>query len=470
MAIFGNDRMRGGEGRFVLLWVLGLISLLWTFTIDALGAWAQDVPLSLELVEVVPDTPNGQFPTITSGQVSQVDPEYGNYSSEHVWTPPPDVIGADGFTLNLQTQASQKTGGGITAGTGVGGTGFSFDQSEAVAWAVVPNGAPGSNSGSLAVRVTPTGLTWGGTAELRIGASWGAGVTYRYRVSGEPPGNDGTTGDGTVDNEPTRMLAATAECDSAEIVISALPSLSCRLLISGWQRNTANPVFVELPAAIDGFGNHANGLQLVLASGQEDVFNWDEPVRSWGFFAFACPGQQGAGVNCYGSVTTPGAPVTVPISVRQGDQQVTVNLTLNPVARGATSDSGTVGAPFRIGNRWFAGAFLNIESGSLAASTIRSDWLSAQWTAETVDGGFVRLRSVWNTEVFLNAENQVLQAGAVPSGSWSALWVVEPVDNTGYFRLRNGQVEGQYLHMQNGVIELGPIAPDWLGAQWWALP
>ncbi len=65
----------------------------------------------------------------------------------------------------------------------------------------------------------------------------------------------------------------------------------------------------------------------VLGRGSEDVFNWDEPSHSWGLFVFACPGQQGAGANCYNSLTPPG-PVAVPIIVRQKDDRAIVVLSL----------------------------------------------------------------------------------------------------------------------------------------------
>jgi hypothetical protein len=78
-------------------------------------------------------------------------------------------------------------------------------------------------------------------------------------------------------------------------------------------------VEVILPQAIDTFGNHRNGIQ-VLGQGQNDVFNWVNPSYSWGLFVFACPSQQGTGANCNGSVTTPGLN-SVPIIVRQKNSQ-----------------------------------------------------------------------------------------------------------------------------------------------------
>ncbi len=444
--------------------VLTMLALLVLVALQPTAVRAQDA-MVLELYEVVPDQPNAQFPVIQDGQVSQRDPYYDNYSSEHVWSPPPQVIGAQGFALTLQAQATQKTGGGITAGTGVGGPGFSYDVPEPTAWAVVPNGAPGSHSASLSVQIRPSSLNWGSTAELRIGAAWGGGVIYRYRVIDDPGLDDGTVTGET--GEPPRILAASVECDSAEIVISALPSLPCRLLISGWQRNTANPVFVELPAAIDGYANHANGLQPTLASGQQDVFNWDEPVYSWGFFLFACPSQQGTGANCYDSAGVPGS-ASVPFLVRQGDQSVTATLVINMVGRGGGGQGGT-GGTYRFGNRAMAGDFLNVETGTLAAGTIRGDWLSAFWNIEVVDDSFARLQNGWRPDMYLHTERQVPEAGPIQPDWWSAMWQFEPVEGTRYFRIRNRAMEGQYLHMERGFLEMGPLDPQSWSTMWWVM-
>ncbi len=133
-----------------------------------------------------------------------------------------------------------------------------------------------------------------------------------------------------------RTLSATLDCQEATIVISALPSLNCHILISGWQRNTAYPVEVILPNAIDTFGNHSNGIQVTVGPGSENIYNWDDPTHSWGIFVFACPSQKGTGANCYGSVTVPGTSPVVPIIVRQKDAVVRFNLTLHATGRGTT--------------------------------------------------------------------------------------------------------------------------------------
>jgi hypothetical protein len=267
-------------------------------------------------------------------------------------------------------------------------------------------------------------------------------------------------------------LAATLECDSDTIVISALPSLNCHIVFTSWRRNTADPVEVSFPTELDTFGNHANGIQL-NGRGSEDVFNWNSP-HNWGLFVFACPSQQGTGANCYGSVTTPG-PVSVPIRVTQkGTQPLNLMLTLNAVAHGGGGGGGGLGAGgqvVRLGNRWMIGSFIHIENGPLVSGAIHADWLSAQWQFEQVAGSeFVRLRNVWKPDIYMHCEHGALEAGQIAAEWWSAMWVVEPVEGTNFIRLRNRWRGDQYINTETGALQLSPIQPDWWSAMWWTLP
>ena len=65
---------------------------------------------------------------------------------------------------------------------------------------------------------------------------------------------------------------------------------------------------------------------------------------------------------------------------------------------------------------------LNIETGSLQSSTIQSGWLSAQWTLETVDSSYVRIRNLWKIDQYIHWENTNPQAGQIQNGWWSAQW------------------------------------------------
>jgi hypothetical protein len=307
-------------------------------------ARADDVVL--ELVEVVPDPMNAQWPEVRDGYAKSVDPNYGNFYSEHSWSALPKQIGPEGFALTLTVKAESKTGGGITMGTEVGATGFSFDVAEHVVWARVAVGAPGADGGSLTLHVTPSGMSPGSTAELKIGGTYGAHVIYKYQARA---GTASGTGPGANAGGEERKLAAHLDCPGS-IVISELPSLNCHIVVTSW-RYSADPVEVILPNALDTYGNHANGIQLLQAAGSQDATNWSYPSPyNWGMFVFACPAQSGTAANCFGSVTLPG-PQAVDILVRQGPDEVRLKLTLNAIARpGATAQApGAAACGFALG-------------------------------------------------------------------------------------------------------------------------
>lgn len=67
---------------------------------------------------------------------------------------------------------------------------------------------------------------------------------------------------------------------------------------------------------------------------------------------------------------------------------------------------------------------LNIETGSLQSSIIQSGWLSAQWTLESADTGYVRIRNRWKTDQYIHWENTNPMAGQIQTGWWSAQWKV----------------------------------------------
>jgi hypothetical protein len=139
----------------------------------------------------------------------------------------------------------------------------------------------------------------------------------------------------TPGQQPGGPLSATIDCNPLTLAISRLPSANCHIMISGWENN-GYPVEVSLPQATDGFGNHANGVQVTGASGSEYVDNWERPVgspHSWGIFVFACGRQRGVGANCYGSAATPGAPFSIPIRIKQRNREATVMLTGTTVGR-----------------------------------------------------------------------------------------------------------------------------------------
>ena len=426
-----------------------------------------------ELVEIVPDNVGADTRwTVSDGHMSQSDLAYNSYHVEYSWSPPPRTSDSAGFdvTLNIEGKSSPNriySGVGMYSPTGS----FTFDKDPVGVDVSVPDAAPGgsdSRSASISIHVTPTTTAGDGSIiELKIGAYYAYGVTYRYRVSetpvigGEDGGDDG--GDDPGDEGP---LAVSVDCPT-DIVIGRLPSLNCHLLISGFRRNTADPVEVLVPDMLDQFGNHANGIQVVDLDGAEDVYNWDSP-HSWGFFVFACTGPN-IGANCYDSMAVPG-PAAIRVIVQQkGLQPVELTLTFNVLAGNGGSLGGVSQDVVRIGSRWIVGGFVNIESGPPVDSGILLDWLSARWTLDPVDNGNVRIHSAWKPDVYLHAQNGYLEAGPIQPDWQSALWQVESAPDAFYILFRNvGQ--GTYLNIAaNGGLEINQIGSDQVSAHWWLL-
>lgn len=431
------------------------------FLVAATPVWAQGP--YYELVETLID-PNKDpnWPKVSDGHITLKDVN-GTYNVEYTWSPPPRTSDSAGFDVNL-TIEGKATPNRVYAGIGVNSPsgGFSFDKDPASADISVPDAAAGgseSRSNSISVHVTPsTAYGDGSIIELRIGAFYAYGVTYRYRVSATPV---------IIDDQQHPQegpLMVTVDCPT-DIVIGQLPSLNCHLLISGYRRNTADPVEVLVPDMLDQFGNHANGIQVVDLDGAEDVFNW-EGTHSWGFFVFACTGPN-IGANCYDNMATPG-PATIRVTVQQeGLRPVNLLLTFNVVAKGG--QLGGLGPEVRIGSRWIASAFLNSETGQPSSTTILLDWLSARWTLDPVEGGYVRIHSVWKPDQYLHVENGTLEVGPIQPEWQSAMWQMEPSGGGYYVRFRNVWQADAYLNVETGELALTTIGQDWLSADWWLL-
>jgi hypothetical protein len=426
-------------------------------------AVAQQGPV-LELVEVkMPATVPEGF-TVADGAIQFSNP---NYSAKYTWNSPPKRIDQNGFTLTLGV-AAQATASNLAAETSVHlDSTFVVESAKMAANVFVNAGESKSDSATLLLKPAQ-GLSPGAMTTLNIGASFYTGIDYIYRVV--DPANGSGSGSGSQQPPQTSQLSATLDCPDS-IVISA-PDLNCHLLISGFRRNTADAVQVILPDALDTFGNHANGIQLDQLAGEQDVYNWDD-TYSWGFFAFACPSETHSGHNCYANIATPGAPAVVPIIVQQGQDTVRVNLTFNVLpakSKPATGSLGPSGNVVRIGNRWIAGSFINIEGGAPADGPIVLDWLSARWSLDPVPGtGFIRLHSVWKPDQYLNIEGGTLSSGPVDPDAQSAMWQLQPIGDSGYYLIQNVGDPNQYLNTQTQQLQSSPIQDDWLSADWWLL-
>lgn len=128
-----------------------------------------------ELVETKPDNAYAPW-TVAANKVTYGTP--GVYHGTYEWSAPPQQVGANGFqlTLTLNCEANQRMASGMKA---VGG--FTFTPVPDIPCNLGDKG--GSGGGSVTVSAVPPQTASPGTMiELRIGAYWGLGTTYKYRA------------------------------------------------------------------------------------------------------------------------------------------------------------------------------------------------------------------------------------------------------------------------------------------------
>lgn len=410
--------------------------------------------LSLTLVETVADPVKNWAGNWTAQDGSVTNDLYGDgsYASQHTWTSPPARIDEAGFQASMQVSGSLKSEcSPMFVGTQMTSSSFQFSPDPAsVGLDFVPppncntsQGRQGANSGAFTAKPI-AGLADGQIVELKFSAAFGPGMTYRYRVSASGAGG-GTGGGGTTPAED--HLAAHIECPPT-IVISELPSLNCHIIITSWRRNTADPVQVILPNALDFYGNHSNGIQLLQAAGQQDTFNWVAPYN-WGMFVFACDSQSGTGANCFGSSATPGVPTSVRIIVAQGDEQIELLLTITPLARPGSQAANICGFPASqpFIDKWLQSGgqagFLGCATGPETVA-VRST-TGAEGQMVPFEGGIVVLhttgqRSGASIEVHGSIATRYLSLGG--PGSWLGYPIGEEVDIPG----------GRRAEFENGSI------------------
>lgn len=130
----------------------------------------------------------------------------------------------------------------------------------------------------------------------------------------------------------------------------------------------------------------------------------------------------------------------------------------------------------QIQNYWALDWFINIEDGVLGATQVDLESKSTQWSLEPIDG-YYRIRHRYERDQYLHIENGELEVGPV-SRSWSsAQWRL--IDVTSDFqtsgaarvhRIKNRSEPEVYLHVQDGVLEAGPIDSVWHSAVWYLPP
>ncbi|SMF26838.1 RICIN domain-containing protein [Pseudobacteriovorax antillogorgiicola] len=127
----------------------------------------------------------------------------------------------------------------------------------------------------------------------------------------------------------------------------------------------------------------------------------------------------------------------------------------------------------RIQNFFNLDSYVNIEYG-LDASPVLPGWFSAQWVFEKV-GSYYRIRNRWRTNHYLHTEYGKLVSGPILPEWLSAQWKVIQESpawsdlrdlDVPVYRIQNRWQANQYLHMEYGELESGPILSGWWSARW----
>lgn len=77
---------------------------------------------------------------------------------------------------------------------------------------------------------------------------------------------------------------------------------------------------------------------------------------------------------------------------------------------------------------------------------------------------FKRIENRWKPGQYIHVEHGDVEAGPIKMGWFSAQWKLRRAD--GFIRFENKWKPGQFLHIEHGDLELGPIEPGWWSAQW----
>lgn len=128
---------------------------------------------------------------------------------------------------------------------------------------------------------------------------------------------------------------------------------------------------------------------------------------------------------------------------------------------------------YRLQNHWNFNAFISVDSGGTVGSS-HGNWSSnnALWEFEKI-GAYYRIKNVGMANEYLHVENGYIESGNAPSGWHSSHWQLEfyedlPVASwaTGrVFKIKN-RWTGDYLHVENGSLEVSSVHPLWWSSRW----
>jgi uncharacterized protein YjdB len=164
-----------------------------------------------------------------------------------------------------------------------------------------------------------------------------------------------------------------------------------------------------------------------------------------------------ATVNAAGLVTAiANGTATITVTTVSGSKTSTALITV----------STATGTYYTIKNRW-TGAYLsdagaNVSYGATASNN------NYKWQKIAIDGTYFVLKNVATGEL-MNIESQTgsVQSNVTDTNFWSAQWSSDNVDGT-WIRIRNRWQSGNIIHVENqtGSAQYGNSQDGWFSAQW----
>lgn len=129
---------------------------------------------------------------------------------------------------------------------------------------------------------------------------------------------------------------------------------------------------------------------------------------------------------------------------------------------------------FRIQNYWNFNAFISLnDMNDLKADSANWNTAGAEWTFEKIEN-FYRIKSAKAKNEYLHMEYGRVESGPILTGWWSSQWILEAYDNNPppatwdlgkIYRIKN-RWTGQYLHVEYGTLQAGNVPTSWWSTRW----
>lgn len=166
-----------------------------------------------------------------------------------------------------------------------------------------------------------------------------------------------------------------------------------------------------------------------------------------------------ATVNSSGLITAAAnGTATITVTTVDGNKTSTCAVTVS-----TTSTGGTY---YTIKNRW-TGAYLSDAGANVGYGTTVAN-NNYKWQKIAIDATYFVLKNVATSEL-MNIESQTgsVQANITDTTFWSAQWSADYIDGT-WVRLRNRWQTGNIIHVENqtGSAQYGNSQDGWFSAQW----